>query len=64
MQNEIPLRHTAAVADGGRNNTAACALPLSWPKTILDVVDQAVGKVLDQFNVPHNLFRRWADDDS
>jgi hypothetical protein len=25
----------------------------------LDLVDQAVGKVLDQFEIEHNLFRRW-----
>ncbi len=29
------------------------------PKTIDDIVDQTVGKVLDQFNIPHNTFTRW-----
>jgi 4-hydroxy-3-polyprenylbenzoate decarboxylase len=29
------------------------------PETIADIVDQTVGKVLDQFDIPHNLFRRW-----
>lgn len=29
------------------------------PKTIDDLINQTVGKVLDQFNVPHTLFRRW-----
>jgi flavin prenyltransferase len=29
------------------------------PKTIMDIVDQTVGKVLDIFNVEHHLFQRW-----
>ncbi|MCU0574395.1 MAG: UbiX family flavin prenyltransferase [Syntrophobacteraceae bacterium] len=29
------------------------------PKTILDIVHQTVGKVLDCFHIPHNLFQRW-----
>lgn len=29
------------------------------PKTIADLVDQTVGKILDQFGLEHSLFRRW-----
>lgn len=29
------------------------------PVTIQDIVDQTVGKVLDQFGICHNLFSRW-----
>lgn len=29
------------------------------PKTIDDIVNQTVGKVLDQFDIEHDLFRRW-----
>jgi 4-hydroxy-3-polyprenylbenzoate decarboxylase len=29
------------------------------PKTIDDLIDHVVGKVLDQFNVDHGLFKRW-----
>ncbi|MGB9920038.1 MAG: UbiX family flavin prenyltransferase [Moorellales bacterium] len=29
------------------------------PRTIMDLVDQTVGKVLDQFGLPHHLFPRW-----
>jgi polyprenyl P-hydroxybenzoate/phenylacrylic acid decarboxylase-like protein len=29
------------------------------PETIEDVMAQIVGKVLDQFAIPHTLFRRW-----
>jgi polyprenyl P-hydroxybenzoate/phenylacrylic acid decarboxylase-like protein len=30
------------------------------PKRIEDIVDQIVGKVLDQFKIPHDLFERWS----
>jgi 4-hydroxy-3-polyprenylbenzoate decarboxylase len=30
------------------------------PKTIDDMVSHIVGKVLDQFSISHNLFRRWS----
>jgi 4-hydroxy-3-polyprenylbenzoate decarboxylase/2,5-furandicarboxylate decarboxylase 2 len=29
------------------------------PKTIQDIVDHMVGKVLDLFQIEHSLFRRW-----
>ena len=29
------------------------------PKTIDDIVNQTVGKALDQFDIPHELFKRW-----
>ncbi len=29
------------------------------PKTVGDIVDQTVGKCLDQFSFDHELFRRW-----
>lgn len=29
------------------------------PKTIADLVDQTVGKMLDQFGVEHDLYQRW-----
>lgn len=30
------------------------------PKTVDDIVNQTVGKVLDQFGIDRNLFRRWS----
>jgi 4-hydroxy-3-polyprenylbenzoate decarboxylase len=29
------------------------------PRTIEDVIDHTVGKILDIFNIKHNLFERW-----
>ena len=30
------------------------------PSTIKDIIDQTIGKALDQFAIPHELFNRWA----
>ena len=29
------------------------------PKSIDDIINQTIGKVLDQFKIEHNLFKRW-----
>jgi flavin prenyltransferase len=29
------------------------------PQSIIDLIHQSVGKALDQFDIEHNLFRRW-----
>ena len=29
------------------------------PKTVDDIINQTVGKILDQFRIEHHLFRRW-----
>jgi len=31
------------------------------PQTIADIVNHTVGKALDQFEIPHQLFKRWKD---
>ncbi len=33
------------------------------PKSVDDVVDHTVGKILDQFGVEHALYKRWEDED-
>jgi len=30
------------------------------PKTIQDIVDHTIGKILDMFGIEHNLFQRWS----
>ena len=31
------------------------------PESVDDIVNHIVGKVLDQFSIPNNLFKRWAE---
>ncbi len=31
------------------------------PQTIQDLINQTLGKVLDCFHIPHQLFRRWGE---
>ncbi len=31
------------------------------PKDINDIINQTIGKALDQFNIEHNLFKRWGE---
>tara|TARA_B100000315_G_scaffold251831_1_gene287346 strand:+ start:503 stop:1153 length:651 start_codon:yes stop_codon:yes gene_type:complete len=33
------------------------------PQTIQDIINQSIGKVLDQFSIEHSLFRRWKGDE-
>ncbi len=32
------------------------------PKSILELVDHQVGKIIDRLGFPHRLFRRWGED--
>ena len=32
------------------------------PKTIMDLENFIVGKILDQFDIEHNLFQRWGSE--
>jgi len=53
------LRAMAAVTEMGGIILPPVPSFYHQPKTIEDVVDQTVGKALDQFHIPHQLFNRW-----
>lgn len=58
------LRHMAAVAEMGGVILPPAPSFYHGPLTIMDLVDQTVGKVLDQFDIEHRLFRRWGGNDA
>ena len=31
------------------------------PESIADIIDQSIGKTLDQFSIQHDLFKRWSN---
>jgi flavin prenyltransferase len=56
------LRHMTAITEMGGVILPPMPAFYHAPKTIMDLVDQTVGKVLDQFEIEHALFRRWSFD--
>lgn len=58
------LRHMLAVTEMGGIILPPVPSFYHGPRTILDLVDQTVGKVLDQFDIPHTLFRRWGQEEA
>ena len=54
------LRHMVALAEMGAVLLPPMPSFYHGPQSIMDVVDQTVGKILDQFAIPHDLFRRWS----
>lgn len=58
------LRHMTAVTEMGGIILPPVPSFYHAPKTIMDLIDQTVGKVLDQFGIEHHLFRRWGGDDT
>lgn len=56
---KIHLDNMAKLADSGAVILPAMPGFYHRPKTMDDLVDHVVGKVLDQFNIDHGLFKRW-----
>lgn len=54
------LRHMVSLAEMGAVILPPAPSFYHRPQTIMDVVDQTIGKVLDQFDIPHTLFTRWS----
>lgn len=53
------LRRMAEVAEAGAVILPPMPAFYHHPKVIDDIINQTVGKVLDQFHIKHNLFERW-----
>lgn len=55
----IHLRNMVAVTEAGATVMPPMPAFYHQPKTIDDLLAHTVGKVLDQFGIEHDLFRRW-----
>ncbi|RJQ32922.1 MAG: UbiX family flavin prenyltransferase [Actinobacteria bacterium] len=57
--NQIHIKNLLTLSSAG--TLVAPAMPAFYnkPKTIEDIVDFVVGKVLDLLKIEHNLFKRW-----
>jgi polyprenyl P-hydroxybenzoate/phenylacrylic acid decarboxylase-like protein len=59
----IHLRNMVAVSEAGATVLPPTPGFYHRPSTIEDLIDQTTGKVLDQFGIEHELFRRWTTPD-
>ncbi|UOY09458.1 UbiX family flavin prenyltransferase [Methanonatronarchaeum sp. AMET6-2] len=57
--NLIHLENMAKVSRAGGTILPACPGFYSEPESVGDMVDFVVGRTLDQFDLEHNLYRRW-----
>lgn len=58
--NRVHLQNMLAVTDAGATVLPPVPAFYHRPQTIDDLIHQTVGKVLDQFDIEHDLFRRWS----
>jgi 4-hydroxy-3-polyprenylbenzoate decarboxylase len=56
---KIHLDNMSKLADAGAVILPAMPGFYHSPKTMDDLIDHVVGKVLDQFDIDHGLFKRW-----
>ncbi len=56
---KIHLENMSKLADAGAVILPAMPGFYHRPKTMDDLINHVVGKLLDQFNIDHGLFRRW-----
>jgi len=59
----IHLRNLLRVAQAGATVLPAMPAFYTKPRSVDDMVNYVVGRILDILNVPHNLIRRWGRDD-
>lgn len=58
------LKLMTAVAEMGAVVLPPMPAYYHMPKTIDDIINQTVGKALDQFDIEHQLFKRWEGGDN
>jgi flavin prenyltransferase len=58
------LRHMVAATEMGAIILPPAPSYYHGPLTIMDLVDQTLGKILDQLGINHGLFTRWGGDDA
>ena len=56
------LRHMVAITEMGGVILPPAPSFYHHPHSIADIIDQTVGKILDQFQIAHDLFTRWKGD--
>ena len=56
------LRLLTMAADMGAHILPPVPSFYHMPKTIEDIIDQTIGKILDFMGIEHNLFNRWGED--
>jgi 4-hydroxy-3-polyprenylbenzoate decarboxylase len=57
--NLIHLRNMATLTEAGATIIPACPSFYSKPKTVVEVVDTIIGRVLDHLGIEHKLVKRW-----
>jgi 4-hydroxy-3-polyprenylbenzoate decarboxylase len=55
------LRLMSLAADNGAHILPPVTSFYHYPKTIDDIINQTVGKILDYLEIEHGLFRRWGE---
>lgn len=61
--NAIHLENMLTVTRAGASLVPPMPAFYNHPKTIDDLVNHLVGRIMDQFRLPHDLFRRWGETD-
>jgi len=59
--NSIHLKNMLTADQAGAIILPACPGFYNHPKSIEDLADHLAGRILDQLDIPHNLYARWGD---